>query len=159
MESGNYTSKSVYWATSNELEVVIELAKILSLCQILFQTNSEFNIHEFDLKSTPLWASSCLGKVPPTHYSLCYVEGSSWLSLLLWADTIIMPEQLLITDQDRAELETFDAFNNWGMRNLIRANSGHLRLTSFAEASLFMLPVQVWFHFLHLEHSINISVS
>ncbi|MBL5825692.1 hypothetical protein [Serratia fonticola] len=114
MESSNYTSKPVYWATSNELEAVIELAKILSLCQILFQTNGEFNIHEFDLKSTPLWASSRLGKVPPTHYSLCYVEGSSWLSSLLWADTISMPEQLLITDQDRAELETFDAFNNWG---------------------------------------------
>ncbi|CQH38004.1 hypothetical protein [Yersinia frederiksenii] len=115
LEKDNYSIKPKYWATSNELEKVIDLARILSLCQILFQTRGNFNVDDYNLQQTPLWASGQKEKAPPIHYDLCCVDHSLWLSTLSWFDTVNDPNALLITDSDRAELEAFDAFNDWSV--------------------------------------------
>ncbi len=113
MELGNYSDKPLYWATSNELEGVISLAKVLSLCQILFQTQGGFDIHNYEEKRTPLWACNRTKKSYRNHYDLCFTNNSTWLSSMQLCDAINMPQLLFITEQDRTELEVFDAFNNW----------------------------------------------
>ncbi len=113
MEVGNYSDKVLYWATSNDLEAVIGLAKTISLCQILFQTQGGFNVNNYNLKNTPLWACNRITKSYKNHYKLSYVSSSTWLSSLQLTDVFKMPHFLVITEQDRTELEIFDAFNNW----------------------------------------------
>jgi hypothetical protein len=113
LELDNYSEVPKYWATSNDIENVIEFARTLSLCQILFQTTGEFNTDNYDPKCIPLWATSNSGSTPPLHFDLNYVYSSLWLSRLFLTDAIAAPDSLTITDSDRSELEVFDAFYEW----------------------------------------------